>query len=89
MRASARVTTKPGDPLPEQRLSVPPETAMSVNFNLAAGAYEFIYMHPGQDHLRGVRLPKPGPIFQVNGQLPIDFSRYNQPLTHTRTQRRR
>jgi hypothetical protein len=79
----------PGDPLPEQRLPAARETATIVNTTVASGAYEFICMHPRQDHLRGIRLPKPGPLFQVNGQLPIDFGRYNQPLTNTRTQRRK
>jgi hypothetical protein len=80
---------KPGDPLPEQRVKVARETAKIVNVTVAAGAYEYIYMHPGQDHLRGIRLPRPAPLLQVNGQLPIDLSRYNNPPATTRTQRRK
>jgi hypothetical protein len=80
---------RPGAPLPEQRLGVPLETARTVNLTVTAGAYERVYMHPDQDHLKGMRLPKPGPILQVHGQLPIDFGRYNQPITDTRTQRRK
>ncbi len=79
----------PGDPLPEQRLRVPLETARTVNLTVAAGAYEYVYMHPDQDHLKGIRLPKTGPVLQLHGQMPIDFSRYNQPVTDTRTQRRK
>jgi len=78
-----------GDPLPEQRLRVPLETARTVNLTVAAGAYEYIYMDPAQDHLKAIRLPKPGPVLQEHGQMPIDFSRYNQPVTDTRTQRRK
>jgi Protein of unknown function (DUF4238) len=78
-----------GDALPEQRLRPPAKTAATVNRTIAAGAYEYIYMHPGQDHLKGLRLPKPGPVLQVSGDLPVDLSRYNKPVTNTRTQRRR
>jgi hypothetical protein len=55
----------------------------------AAATYEHIYMHPEQGHLKGALLPKPGPVLQVSGDLPIDLSRYNRPVTDTRTQRRR
>ncbi|MGD0378005.1 MAG: DUF4238 domain-containing protein [Streptosporangiaceae bacterium] len=79
----------PDDPLPEQRVSVSTETARTVNLTVAAGAYEQIYMHPDQDHLERIRLPKPGPILKINGQMPIDFSRHNQPPIDTRTQRRK
>ena len=65
------------------------KTAVTVNLTVAAGAYEHIYMHPAQDHLKGLRLPKPRPVLQVSGNLPVDFSRYNRPVTDTRTQRRR
>jgi len=78
-----------GDPLPEQRLHPPEKTAATVNLTIAAGAYEYIYMHPAQDHLKGLRLPKPGPVLQVGGGLPVDFNRYNRPVADTRTQRRR
>lgn len=80
---------RPGDPLPEQRLRPGAKTAVTVNLTIAAGAYEYIYMHPAQDHLKGVRLPRPGPVLQVSGDLPVDLSRYNQPVANTRTQRRR
>jgi Protein of unknown function (DUF4238) len=50
-----------GDPLPEQRLRPPAKTAATVNLSIAAGAYEYIYMHPAQDHLKGPRLPSPVP----------------------------
>ncbi len=80
---------RPGDPLPEQRLRPPAKTAVTVNLTVAAGAYEHIYMHPAQDHLKGLRLPKPGPVFQVGGDLPVDLGRYNKPVASTRTQRRR
>ena len=80
---------RPGDPLPEQRVRPAAKTAVTVNLTVAAGAYEHIYMHPAQDHLKGLRLPKPGPVLQVSGDLPVDFSRYNRPVTDTRTQRRR
>ena len=46
-------------------------------------------MHPDQDHLKGVQLPKASPILQVSAELPFDLSRYNQPITDTRTQRRK
>ena len=77
-----------GDPRPEQRLRPPAKTAATVNLSIAAGAYEYIYMHPAQDHLKGLRLPKPGPVLQVGGGLPVDFRRYNRPVDDTRTQRR-
>ena len=80
------VMGRPDDPLPEQRLRVPAETAATVNLTIAGGA---IYMHPEQDHLQGLRLPDPGPVLRVDGQLPIDFGRYNQPVADTRTQRRK
>jgi hypothetical protein len=67
------------------RQSKPRQT---VNRTIAAGAYEHIYMHPDQDHLKGVQLPKAGPILQVSAELPFDLSRSNQPITDTRTQRR-
>ena len=51
--------------------------------------YEHIYMHPAQDHLKGVRLPRPGPVLQVSAALPVDLGRYNQPVADTRTQRRK
>jgi Protein of unknown function (DUF4238) len=79
----------PGDPLPEQYLQPPAQTAATVNLTIAAGAYEYIYMHPGQDHLKELQPPEPGPILQVRGQLPFDLGRYNRPVTDTRTQRRR
>lgn len=79
----------PSDRLPEQHFRAAADTAATVNFTVAAGAYEYIYMHPAQDHLKGLRIPKPGAILQVDGQLPIDLSRYNQPVTNTGTQRRR
>jgi hypothetical protein len=60
-----------------------------VNLTIAAGAYEHIYMHLDQNHLKGLQLPDPGPILQVSGNLPLDFRRYNQPVTDTRTQRRK
>jgi hypothetical protein len=67
----------------------PIETAATVNRTIAAGAYEHIYMHPDQDHLKGVQLPKAGPILQISAEVPFDLSRYNynQPITDTRTQR--
>lgn len=80
---------RPDDPLPEQYLRPPIETAATGNFAIAAGAYEHIYMHPDQDHLKGVQLPKAGPILQVSADLPFDLSRYNQPIADTRTQRRK
>ncbi len=80
---------KPGDRLPEQRVKVAREKAKIVNVMVAAGAFEYIYMHPGQDHLRGIPPPRPAPLFQVNGQLPIDLSRYNKPPASTRTQQRK
>jgi hypothetical protein len=80
---------RPGDPLPEQRLRPAATTAATVNLTIAAGAYEHIYMHPAQDHLKGLRLPEPGPVLRVSGDLPVDLSRYNKPVTDTRTQRRR
>ncbi len=80
---------KPGDPLPGQRLHVNADTAATVNLTIAAGAYEHIYMHPAQDHLKGLQLAKPGPVLQVHAEVPIDLSRYNQPVSDTRTQRRR
>ena len=46
-------------------------------------------MHPAQDHLKGLRLPRPGPVLQVSGDLPIDLGQYNQPVASTCTQRRR
>ena len=46
-------------------------------------------MHPDQDHLKGMQLPEAGPILQVSAALPFDLSRYNQPVTDTRTQRRK
>jgi hypothetical protein len=79
----------PGDQLPEQRLRPAAQTAVTVNRTIAAGAYEHIYMHPVQDHLKGLRLPRPGPVLQVSGDLPVDLGRYNQPVASTRTQRRR
>lgn len=79
----------PGDPLPEQRLKVHAETARAVNLTIAAGAYEQIYMHPDQDHLRDMQLPKPRPVLQVQGGPPIDLSRYNQALSETNTLRRK
>lgn len=60
-----------------------------MNRTIAAGAYEQIYMHPAQDHLKGLRLPRPGPVLQVSGDLPIDLGQYNQPVASTCTQRRR
>jgi hypothetical protein len=60
-----------------------------VNLTIAAGAYEHMYMHPDQDHLTGVQLPEAGPILQVSAELPFDLSRYNHPVTDTRTQRRK
>lgn len=80
---------RPGDPLPEQRLRVPAETAKTVNLTIAAGAYEHIYMHPDQDPLGDIQLPEPCPVLQVRGGPPIDLSRYNQALTDTSTQRRK
>jgi hypothetical protein len=80
---------RPGSSLPEQRLAAPTESAKTVNTTIAAGAYEYIYLHPDQHHLNGIRLPAPGPVMQIQAQLPIDLSRYNQPVTDTRTQRRR
>jgi hypothetical protein len=80
---------RPDDRLPEQHLRPPADTAATVNLTVAAGAYECIYMHPAQNHLKGLRIPKPGAILQINGQMPIDLSRYNQPVTNTGTQRRR
>ena len=77
------------DPLPEQYLRPPIETAATVNRTIAAGAYEHIHMHPDQDHLKGVQLPKAGPILQVSAELPFDLGRYNEPITDTRTQRRK
>ena len=79
----------PGDPLPEQRVRPAAQTAVTVNRTIAAGAYEHIYMHPAQDHLKGVRLPRPGPVLQVSGDLPVDLGPYNKPVASTRTQRRR
>jgi hypothetical protein len=79
----------PGDQLPEQRLRSAAQTAATVNRTIAAGAYEHIYMHPAQDHLKGIRLPRPGPVLQVSGDLPVDLGRYNKPVASTRTQRRR
>jgi hypothetical protein len=66
---------RPGDSLPEQRLRAPAKTAAAVNLTIAAGAYEYIYMHPAQDHLKGLRLPKPGPVLRVGADLPVDFKR--------------
>jgi hypothetical protein len=80
---------RPADPWPEQYLHPPIETAATANLTIAAGAYEHIYMHPDQDHLKGVQLPEAGPILQVSAELPFDLSRYNQPVTDTRTQRRK
>jgi len=60
-----------------------------VNLTVAAGNYEHIFMHPEQDHLKGLRLPKPGPVLQVDGDLPVDLRRYDRPVTDSRTQRRR
>jgi hypothetical protein len=71
---------RPDDPLPEQYLRPPIETAATVNRTIAAGAYEHIYMHPDQDHLKGVQLPKAGPILQVSAELPFDLSRYTSRL---------
>jgi hypothetical protein len=79
----------PGDQLPEQRLRPAARTAVTVNRGIAAGAYEHIYMHLAQDHLKGLRLPKPGPVLQTSGDLPVDPGRYDQPVANTRTQRRR
>jgi hypothetical protein len=79
----------PGDQLPEQRLRPAAQTAVTVNRTIAAGAYEHIYMHPAQDQLKGVRLPRPGPVLQVSGDLPVHLGRYNKPVASTRTQRRR
>lgn len=69
---------RPDDPLPEQRLTLPPSTARTVNSAVAAAAYEYIYMRPGQDHLHGIELTEPGPLFHVEAKLPIDISRYNK-----------
>jgi hypothetical protein len=80
---------RPDDPLPEQYLRRPIETAQTINLAIAAGAYEYIYMHPNQDHLKDIRLPEAGPILQIHAALPFDLSRYNRPITDTRTQRRR
>jgi Protein of unknown function (DUF4238) len=80
---------RPGDPLPEQRLRPAAKTAATVNLTIAAGAYEYIYTHPAQDHLKGLRLPKPDPVLQVSSDLPMDLRRYNQPISDTRTQRRK
>lgn len=80
---------RPDDPMPEQYLRPPPRPAAKVNRTVAAGAYEHIFMHPDQDHLRGVQLPEAGPILQVSAELPFDLSRYNRPVSDTRTQRRR
>jgi hypothetical protein len=80
---------RPGDPAPEQYLHPPVETAATVNLAIAASACEYIYMHPDEDHLKGVQIPEAGPILQVNAELPFDLSRYNQPVTDTRAQRRK
>ena len=77
------------DELPQQRLRPAAQTAVTVNRTIAAGAYEHIYMHPAQDHLKRVRLPRPGPVLKVSGDLPVDLGRYNKPVASTRTQRRR
>ena len=77
----------PGDQLPEQRLRSAAQTAATVNHTIAAGAYEHIYMHPAQDHLKGLRLPRPGRSPDQRG--PSRRSRYNKPVASTRTQRRR
>jgi hypothetical protein len=61
---------RPGDPLPEQRLRPAAKTAVTVNRTIAAGAYEHIYMHPAQDHLKGLRLPKPVPSSRSAGTCP-------------------
>lgn len=79
----------PGDQLPEQRLRPAARTAATVNRTIAACAYEHVYMHPAQDHLKGVRLPRPGPVLQVSGDLSVDLGPYNKPVASTRTQRRR
>lgn len=65
------VLGRPGDPLPEQRLRPPAETAVTVNLAIAVGAYENIYMHPAQDHLKGLRLPKPGPSSRWMGRCSL------------------
>jgi hypothetical protein len=80
---------RPGDPTPEQYLRPPPWPAAKVNRTIAAGAYEHIFMHPDQDHLKHVQLPEAGPLLQVSAELPFDLSRYNRPVPDTRTQRRR
>jgi hypothetical protein len=54
----------------EQRLRPPAKTAVTVNLTVAAGAYEHIYMHPAQDHLQGLRLPKPVPSSGSAGTCP-------------------
>jgi hypothetical protein len=79
----------PSDPIPEQRLTVSQETAGSANFAVAAGSYEYIFMHPDQDHLQGVNLPEPGPLFEVHAPGFAGVERFNRPLTRTQTQRRR
>jgi len=76
--------TAPTGPCDPSNLGSTPQAPV-----FATGAYEHIYMHPDQDHLKGLRLPKAGPILQVRAELPFDLNRYNQPITDTRTQRRK
>lgn len=56
------------EPLPEVIGRLPHSAARHFNQLTAYHAYEFVFMHPGQDHLTGLELgPRPRPVMQVSG----------------------
>ena len=74
---------------PERRIAATPESAREVNFQIAANAYEEIYMHPDHDHLAGIELPEPRGLFEIHAVGLPGLDRYSKRPEHTKTQRRK
>lgn len=74
---------------PPRRLDADPASVDYVNLRIAANAYESILMHPDQDHLAGIELPPPGPLYTVNAPGFPALERHNHAPQRRRTQRRR
>lgn len=70
------------------RVRADPASARDVNRRIAANAYESIHMHPDHDHLAGIDLPEPGPLFEIHAPGFPALERYNNRPTRTKTQRR-
>lgn len=73
----------------ERRFAADPGSATEANLRIAANAYETIHMHPDQDHLAGIEIPEPGPLFRIVEPVEPELARrYGKAPARTRTRRR-